>query len=177
VFTTNFSYQIPFRRSRWYGGWDWSGIATGRTGLPINVTVTRTAASLPDGNALSAERPNVVPGVSPYLDYGTTGRWLNPAAFAIPSAGQFGNLGRNTLRAPGLFQVDTALSKRVPLSERVGFEFGWQIFNIANHPQLGPPASNLSSSSNFGRITAPVNPSPIGAGTPRQMQVIGRFYF
>jgi hypothetical protein len=177
VLSANFAYQIPFARNHWYGGWQWSGITTARTGLPLNVTVTRKATDVLDGNTLSAERPNLVPGVPLYLDYGTTGRWLNPAAFSVPAVGTWGNLGRNALRAPGLFQIDTAVSKKVRLTERASLEFGAQVFNVMNHPQLGAPASNFSSTSNFGRITAPINTSPVGAGTPRQMQFLMRLAF
>jgi hypothetical protein len=56
-------------------------------------------------------------------------------------------------------------------------EFGVEAFNILNHPQLGVPAANISSSSNFGRITTPINTSPVGAGTPRQIQLMARFAF
>jgi hypothetical protein len=57
-------------------------------------------------------------------------------------------------------------------------ELGVEAFNILNHPQLGPPGSNISSTSNFGRITAPINASsPVGAGTPRQIQFLGRLAF
>ncbi len=177
VFTANFAYQIPYARNRWYGGWIWSGTATARGGLPLNVTVTRAASSLLDGNALSPQRPNLVPGVPLYLDYGTTGLWLNPAAFAVPAAGTWGNLGRDVLRAPGLFQIDTALSKNQRITERTNIEFGAQFFNVLNHPQLGAPNANISSTSNFGRILTPINTSPVGSGTPRQIQVFARFAF
>lgn len=177
VFTTNFSYQIPVGRKRWYGGFEWSGIATARTGLPLNVSITRAASAVKDGNTLSVERPNLVPDVPVYLDYGATGRWLNPAAFSIPAVGTWGNLGRNAFRAPGLFQMDTAVTKQTKLTEKLGLQIGLQIFNIMNHPQLGAPASNFSSSANFGKITAPINTSPVGAGTPRQMQILMRLTF
>ena len=177
VFTANFAYDVPFARHHWYGGWQWSGLSTARTGLPVNISVTRAATSLPDGNALSAQRPNLVPGVPLYLDYGMTGLWLNPAAFAVPAAGTWGNLGKNVLRAPGLFQVDTSLSKQVRLTERMGLDFGSQFFNVFNHPQLAAPSANISSTSNFGRILAPVNTSPIGEGTPRRVQVFLRLSF
>jgi Carboxypeptidase regulatory-like domain len=177
VFTADFAYTIPYGRNRWYGGWQWSGIFTGHTGLPLNVTVSRKATDLPDGNALSSERPDLVPGVPLYLDYGTTGLWLNRAAFAVPAKGTWGNLGRNVLRAPGLFQIDTSLSKDTRLNERMGLTFGVEAFNILNHPQLGVPSANISSSSNFGRITSPINTSPVGAGTPRQIQFLARLTF
>ena len=177
VFSANFAYQIPFGRSHWYGGWQWSGVSTARAGLPINVSVTRKATDVPDGNVLSTERPDVVPGVPLYLDYGTTGLWLNPAAFAVPAKGTWGNLGRNVLRAPGLFQIDTSLSKQARLAEHLGLEVGLEFFNVLNHPQLAAPAANISSTSNFGRITSPVNTSPVGAGTPRQVQAFARITF
>ena len=177
VFTANFAYTIPWARSHWYGGWQWSGISTGHTGLPINVSVSRKATDVPDGNVLSTQRPDLVPGVPLYLDYATTGLWLNPAAFKVPAVGKWGNLGRNVLRAPSLFQIDTALSKKTRLTERIGLEFGVELFNILNHPQLGVPSSNISSTSNFGRITSPINTSPVGAGTPRQVQFLARLSF
>jgi hypothetical protein len=178
VFTSNFAYEIPFRRdSRLLGGWQLSGVATARTGLPINVTVTRRATDMPDGNTLSPQRPDLVPGVPLYLDYGATGRYLNIAAFALPAPGTWGNLGRNALRAPGLFQVDLALTKTIPVSGRVGVHIGLQTFNIFNRPQLAPPAANISSPANFGRITSLVNSSPVGVGTPRQMQLMMRMEF
>jgi uncharacterized iron-regulated membrane protein len=177
VFTANFAYEIPLGRNRWFGGWQWSGTSTARSGLPLNVTVTRKATDVRDGNVLSPQRPNLVPGVPLYLDYGATGLWLNPAAFAVPAVGTWGSLGRDVLRAPGLFQIDTALSKRIPLRERLGAELGAELFNLLNHPQLAAPSSNISSTSNFGRITAPINTSPVGAGTPRQMQFFVRLSF
>jgi hypothetical protein len=177
VFTGNFAYQLPFGRHRWYGGWMWSGIATARSGLPLNASVTRKATDVLDGNVLATERPDLVPGVPLYLDYGSTGMWLNPAAFAVPAKGAWGNLGRNVLRAPGLFQVDTALSKRIPIRERVGIDFGVEAFNIMNHPQLGAPSANISSTTSFGRILSTVNSSPVGAGTPRQIQFMLRLNY
>ncbi len=177
VFTANFAYQVPFGRTHWYGGWQWSGTSTARTGLPVNISVSRAAASLPDGNVLSAQRPNRVLGVPLYLNYGTMGLWLNPAAFSIPAAGTWGNLGKNVVTAPGLFQIDTSLSKRVRLTERMALDFGFEFFNVLNHPQLGAPSANISSTSNFGRILSPINTSPVGSGTPRQVQVFARFSF
>jgi hypothetical protein len=177
VFTANFVYTVPFARNKWYGGWFWSGTSTARTGFPVNVTVTRAAGTLADGNALSTQRPNLVPGVPLYLDYSTTGLWLNTAAFSVPAAGTWGNMGRNVLRAPGLFQIDTALSKRTRIWESASLELGAEAFNVLNHPQLAAPSANISSTANFGKILAPINTSPVGSGTPRQVQAFVRVTF
>ncbi len=177
VFTTNFAYSLPWGATKWYGGWEWSGIGTARTGLPLNITVTRRATDLLDGNVLSPERPNRVYGVPLYPQNKSAAQWLNPAAFSVPAINTYGNLGRNAVRAPGLFQIDTALSKKTRLGEHLSLDLGAQVFNLLNHPQLGTPALNFSSTSNFGRITSPINTSPVGTGTPRQVQVFGRLSF
>ena len=63
------------------------------------------------------------------------------------------------------------------MSGGAGLEVGIQVFNVFNRPQLGAPAANISSPANFGRITSLVNSSPVGAGTPRQMQLMMRMSF
>jgi hypothetical protein len=177
VFTSYFAYDLPFgKTNRLLGGWQWTGIATARTGMPLNVTVTRSAAAMPDGNTLSTQRPDLVPGVPLYLDYATTGKWLNVAAFAVPASGTWGNLPRNAVRAPGLFQVDTAFTKRTMIKGHTGLEVGFEVFNLFNRPQLGTPTANISSAS-FGRITTLANSSPVGVGTPRQVQLMMRMSF
>jgi hypothetical protein len=161
-----------------FGGWDLSGIGTVRTGVPVNVTVSRSASALPDGNPTSPPRPDLVPGVSLLPPGGQTPTaWINPAAFAIPVNGTWGNAGRNLVRAPGLWQIDTALTKHNQISERMGIEFRAEAFNLLNHSQLGLPNANFSALGSFGRITQPLNPGATGTGTPRQFQLMLRLSF
>lgn len=161
------------------GGWEWSGIGTARTGLPVNVILTRANSALPDQYSVSgSERPNLVPGVSLIPPGGQTpNQWINPAAFATPVAGSFGNAGRNLVRAPGLWQVDSALMKRVSLKERTTLQVRVEAFNVFNRGQFGSPQANLSSPLSFGAITTPVNPGATGSGTPRQFQLALRLSF
>ena len=63
-----------------------------------------TVTNIPGGNTRGTQRPDLVPGVNPYLKDGV--RWLNPAAFAAPMPGTFGNLPRNYLRGPEFWQLD-----------------------------------------------------------------------
>ena len=188
-FTSSAVYQIPFGPGRKYmsgngvagkvfGGWELSGIGTARTGIPVNVTISRSASSLPDGNSSSPQRPNLVPGVSLIPPGGQTpSLWINPAAFAIPANGTWGNAGRNVVRAPGAGQIDAALTKRNQITERLGLEFRAEAFNLLNHPQFGLPNANFSALGSFGRITQPLNPGATGTGTPRQFQLMLRLAF
>jgi hypothetical protein len=71
----------------------------------------------------------------------------------------FGNLGRNVLRGPAQRNVDVALIKRTRLGAKANFVFRWEVFNVFNWPNFANPASDVSSPSTFGRISAmSVNP-------------------
>ena len=71
----------------------------------------------------------------------------------------FGNLGRNALRGPGQRNVDMALIKRIRVGEKTSLVFRWEVFNVFNWPNFANPASDVSSPSTFGRISAmSVNP-------------------
>jgi hypothetical protein len=176
-FYTRATYLLPFGHFVLLRGWEISGIASVRSGLPLTVTVSRSATALPDGNSQN-QRPNLVPGVSLVPAGGRTiTQWINPAAFALPANGQWGNAGRNIVDGPGLFQVDTALSRSIQIHEGSSLMFRLETFNVFNHPQLGKPNVNFSTPATFGRITSISNTSPIGTGTARSLQLAARFTF
>lgn len=188
-FAASAVWQLPFGRGRAYlnnvsrlgdfflGGWQMSGIASARSGQPLNITVSRGATALPD-QLNKGQRPNRVPGVSMYASPRTPALWLNPNAFSMPANGTWGNLGRNAARGPSHWQIDPALRKRFPITERVGLDFKAEAFNIFNVAQYGKPAttwsqptgSGTSTPTNFGVITSSYNNNPTGRGTPRELQ-------
>src|SRR5262249_39458566 len=69
----------------------------------------------PDGGG--NQRPNQVPGVSPYLDHKSVDGWLNPKAFAPPPPATMGNVPRNSVRAPGVIQLDLSMARTFPIME------------------------------------------------------------
>jgi hypothetical protein len=161
-----------------FGSWQLTSIFIARTGFPVNVTASRAARALPDGNT-SNQRPDLVPGISltPAGD-STSADWINLAAFQLPAAGTFGNAGRDIFRGPGLWQLDLGADKQIPVTERVHLRFRAEAFNLFNRAQLGQPNANISAGPGiFGLITQPVNITPIGAGTPRQIQLALRLEF
>jgi hypothetical protein len=184
--TVNWVYELPFGTGRGdfsdvgllehvFGGWQLSGLMQARTGRPLTISVNRSGSDLPDGNNRN-QRPDIVPGVDFYPETKTPDRWMNIAAFAVPTRGQWGNAGRNILRGPGLFQVDLAMQKRFAISGRRNFEFRWEAFNAFNRMNLANPGTNISTPATFGRITGPLN-STYGTGTARQMQMMLRMNF
>ena len=96
------------------------------------------------GASRNVRRPNIIPGVNPYLN--NDRQILNPAAFAIPAPGDFGNLERNALRGPNFKQVDMVLNKRIRLTEKINMELRAEVFNIFNFTNFAVPSSTLNNS-------------------------------
>jgi hypothetical protein len=184
VFNANAVYELPFGVGKEFlnqpgvargifGGWELTSMFSARTGFPVNVTIDRASSDTPDGNT-SSQRPDRVPGVSLTPTGGATvAQWLNPAAFAIPASKTWGDLPRDAVRSPGAWQMDLGIGKRVNLTERANLQFRTEFFNIFNHPQYGLPQADFTASG-FGVISQTVNTttpvSPVGSGTPRELQ-------
>jgi len=74
-----------------------------------------------------------------------------------PSDRTYG-LARNTLRGPGLFNIDVALAKTTAITERVSLELRVEYFNVLNRPEFAQPtfldnATNINNPQDFGQIT------------------------
>jgi hypothetical protein len=160
--------------------------------------MTTPIVNNPYGGAFrSNRRPSVVAGVSPYLSNPNDKRvFLNPAAFTIPSPGEFGNLGRWALHGPGLSQVDLTLHKRVSLTERLNTEFRAEFYNLFNRANFANPVSRLNNAvginnnqlqpgqpftsaaagGTFGLSTSTVA-RDVGLGASRQIQLSLRLSF
>lgn len=124
------------------------------------------------------QRPDLVPGVSLTPPGGSTpAQWFNPAAFAIPAPGTWGNAGRDLGRGPSLYQIDLSLVRRIALTENVRLELRAEAFNLLNRAQLGDPTGDVTVPAQFGIIQSTINTTPIGSGTPRQIQLMMRLFF
>ena len=136
--------------------WRVSGILSARSGAWLNITTARDIA----GTGIINQRLNQVSDDV----YGTktVTSYLNPAAFAYPAAGTYGDFVRNSIEGPGFWSIDMALSRLVAMSSTQKVELRLEAFNLTNHVNWAPPTSNYDSR-NFGRITAI-------AGAPRILQ-------
>jgi hypothetical protein len=198
-FTSSLIWQVPVGKGRTLlrdanpivngilGGWQLAGVGTVRSGLPLNVTISRSASALPD-QINNSQRPNVVAGQSLYPTNQTPSDWLNVAAFSVPANGSWGDAGRDLVRAPGHWQMDVALEKRIPVRERLSFTFRAEAFNVLNVAQLGNPVVSLSSKAgsngqlqlvpgNFGLINGAFSTTPTGSATPREIEFSLRLDF
>ncbi len=168
-------YELPFaKNNRWIGGWQVGGIVNARSGLPLDIRITRpdivyrdtrngtivnapivvsgTPVTVPvinvlgGGNSRDVRFPDVVAGVNPFLQNVSDKKYfLNPAAFSVPNPGTFGNLGRGALHGPGLSQLDLTLHKKFKLTERLNTEFRFEVYNLFNKANFANPVVRLNN--------------------------------
>jgi len=123
------------------GGWQAGGIMTLQSGIPVSLTIggadrsnTQSTYDRPDatGQASAASNPN-------------TGGWWNRGAYVENAAGAFGNVGRDTAIAPGLFSINAEVHKnwRMPYNEHHQLQLRVEAFNVLNHPNFGEPNANI----------------------------------
>ena len=175
-------YDLPFGIGRRFlhdgmitpliGGWQISSVGQIRSGIADTVYIG--VNTFGNGN-LTNQRPNAVVGVSEYAADKNVNQWLNPAAFSLPAAGTFGNLGRNTFYGPGYAQEDLSLIKNTMIKERYGLQFRAEIFNIFNHPNFDLPSSTFNTST-FGQ-TLNTFGRTLGGGVSRQIQLALKLRF
>lgn len=163
IMVISYVYPIPFWREQnaWYkyalGGWDLSGITTLQTGLPLNIGIQGDVAGIGGGG----QRPNLVG--DPYEGESQERRFFNTAAFAVPAAGTFGNLGRWAINGPGMNNWDVSLQKIFAFGERYRLEFRGEVYNAPHHFNYFGVATTLGAS-NFGQVTSATDPRTLQLG-------------
>ena len=145
----NGTYEIPFaRRNKVLGGWSVSAIETLQSGFPFTPQLGYNPAN--DGDSRNPVRPNWNPSFTGPVILGSPNLYFNPAAFATPASGTYGNVGRDTLIGPGIAELDLSALKKTALSEKVTLQFRAEFFNILNRANFGIPNAVVFSSATSG---------------------------
>ncbi len=162
------NYKSPGEGStRWMRaltrGWLLANRFAAQSGYPLDLS--QGTFTLPNG-AQQEIIPDLVPGVPIYLHGAAAdvngepvpGNWrLNSEAFApVPTDAdgnpiRQGTLGRNYIRNPGFWVLNTAVERSLPIRDRLNLIIRLEAFNIFNHPNLGNPDTYLPDST-FGQL-------------------------
>ena len=174
----NFSANFPWARERsgvaggLLGGWQLSGIVSLVGGSPFSPVLSFDNAR--NRSRAFSQRPSLNPAYSNNPVLGGPDKYFDPMAFDLPPAGTYGNLGRNTISAPGLALVDLSLMKNLAIGANRRLEFRAEAFNLLNRANFGRPASAVFDArgrvGNAGRITTTSTPA-------RQIQFGVKFIF
>jgi hypothetical protein len=99
-----------------------------------------------------------------------------PSAPTPAPAGQvycenlIGNLGRNQLVGPGLFDMDFSVFKNIKVTERVSTQIRVEMFNVLNHPNFLPPLDNEAVLNSNGSVANNAGVVDATSADPRQIQ-------
>ncbi len=199
VFNLQFVYNTPgFRQynrlvQMTAGGWELSGTTQFWSGTPClsGASPTDDACDLSSTGNLGNGgfghiRPDYVGGSwseshAHSVPSGQFPMWYNPAAFAVPANGSFGNFPRNTIYGPGVNNWDISLMKNIVIHEDTRFQLRFEGYNVFNHTQWGDINNSLSAPDVPGTPYSGSNAGSSGQITsvrdPRELQLGGKFYF
>lgn len=189
-FVASFVYGLPFGRGQrigsgvnrfvdeWIGGWQANGVYEAQTGIPQTIY-----AQIWGGNLQTyGERADIVgdphkpgpvaanPSCQAPSKLNTIRAWFNPCAFVAPAANVYGNTPRNSMRTPGVNNLDFSLLKNFAIREGMKFQLRFEGFNVFNHADFGDADDNVNDGPAFGTI------SWVQMGA-RQVQLAGKLTF
>ncbi|WP_446742052.1 carboxypeptidase regulatory-like domain-containing protein [Silvibacterium acidisoli] len=196
----NFQYIYNFPTFRQYnkaiqysiGGWEWSGTTQFWGGTPCLASNSPTSDScdlISSGNlgdgGFGHIRPDYIGGKiltshSHSQPAGQNPMWYNPAVFASPANGSFGNFHRNSLYGPGVDNWNMALYKNFAFTESVKVQLRFEGYNVFNHTQWGTVNNSLSApnpGTTFSGANAGSSGQITSARDPRVLQLGGKIYF
>lgn len=100
-------------------------------------------------------------------------QWFNPAAFAVPAAGNFGSGAFGSVEGPSMNVLNLALFKSFPVYEQAHVEIRGSFTNVLNHTNFGDPDATITDTS-VGQITSTTTKS---FGGPRSGLITARLVF
>ena len=128
--------------SKVLGDWQLNGLFAAYSGTPFSVSAAATSLNAP-GNAQRADQ--VKPDVTILGGVGPGNPYFDPLAFAPVTEARFGTAGFNTVRGPGLVNLDLGLVRNVRVNGRWQSQIRVEALNATNTPHFGNPGSNVSN--------------------------------
>jgi hypothetical protein len=174
ILSGSWVYPLPFwlGGGSWYkqafGGWQVNGLAQIQSGLPVNITISGDQAGTGDGS----QRPNLIG--DPYTGAIVSGsQVLNPAAFAVPAASTFGNLGAYNMFLPRWINTNASFVKSFYFRERWKLDVRFEMYNVANHLSVSAITTGsfngvktvnglfVSNTANWGAVSGTTDPRTV----------------
>ncbi|HEV2247185.1 MAG TPA: TonB-dependent receptor [Terriglobia bacterium] len=161
-FELGYVYELPFGGGKKFakgggaaqailGGWQINGIFSAFMGGRDTLTASDASLNMPDNQQTPDQ-------VSPLVYKGCYGpdkgcTMFDTSSFVRVTDVRFGTVGRNTLRRPGVVNMDTSIYRTFKIFEKLDLQFRAEAFNLSNTPHFDRANRNVNSS-NFGKVTA-----------------------
>jgi hypothetical protein len=167
-FQMAFVYELPFGSGKKWattgtsstvlGGWQLNGLFAAYSGRPFQLTASGASLNMP-GNLQTPDQ--IKENVEVFGKVGGDGTYFDTTAFKRVTEVRFGNVGRNTMRGPGVANLDLSLFRTFALTPQVNLQFRAEAFNATNTPHFANPNGNVNSS-NFGKVLATQTANAVG---------------
>jgi hypothetical protein len=151
----NAVYQLPFGKgltgpaAQIAGGWQLGVVANYASGIPftplIGFDYAKDLSSDPN-----PQKPDWASGFNAKnAIIGSPDNWFNVNAFVLPPPGEYGTVGRNSLRGPDLKEVDLSIFKNTAVAKtKSNLQFRLEVFNLFNRANFATPTAGALFSSN-----------------------------
>lgn len=173
----NYNFELPIgtnkhflaEASPWktmFGDWQFQGNWGMTSGAPLTARVLGSFTDVARGSNGSLRADAT--GLPVSINDPSVAAWFNTAAFTLPPAGQFGNVGRNTIRGPKQFTTNLRMQKTILFQDGRSLNIGAQSQNFLNMPQFSAIDTTVNSPT-FGKVTS--------AGPMRRITITARYNF
>lgn len=159
--TASVQYAVPVSAA-WHrevrallSGWTLNGLITIQSGQPFTPYIPRFD---PFRNE-AFNRPNVVG--DPGRD-APAGLAFNPASFALPALGTFGNAGRNIVRGDSYKSFDLSVFRTFRFDEKRSVQFRFEVMNALNTVNFQGPVTDLTATPGAFIAAAPPRVAQLG---------------
>jgi outer membrane receptor protein involved in Fe transport len=147
-FNASFVAELPFGNGKPFltsrlasaiaGGWQVNGLLSIYSGSPFTVTASDNLSAPGNNQRADQIKPTV-------RILGDPQSWFDPLAYAAPTAGRFGTSGYNSLRGPGVKNLDFSVYRTFKITEWLNAQFRAEAFNLTNTPHFSNPSANVSN--------------------------------
>lgn len=168
ILNISWLWELPFGKtgghlkSALLGGWQVNGIWTYQTSTPVSVFADPATCNCPGFTPFAS-----LVG-APFLNSGLT--VLNPASFAAPAPGTFGDLNRGAVGAPGFNNWNLSLFKNFRFHDRFNIQLRGEAYDLANSSHFAPEVGDINLPT-FGQQTSTLT------GFGRQVNIAFRLMF
>jgi trimeric autotransporter adhesin len=111
--------------AKFFRGWTLTGQLTAGSGLPLTPIYL---TSVPGTGVTGSIRASVTGASVDAPD----GYYVNPSAYVAPAAGQWGNVGRNSIEGPRQFSIDAGIGRTFLWGDRLNLDWRLNATNVLN---------------------------------------------
>jgi len=124
------------------GGWQINGFFTARSGTPFTVTASNASLNAGTGTNQTADQVKDTVEIN---GFSRGGAYFDPTAFRPVTEVRFGSAGYNTLRGPGVANLDMSLFRTFAWGRSMTMQLRVEALNVTNTPHFANPASNVAN--------------------------------